>query len=89
LFHFRDGSLRLPNRVAHVAFLFACCKLRTNFERAVSIALSAPFPPSVFNGSDLAEVGRWVHSPTMFTSAKSTIRNTFKQLKANAVGGQI
>jgi hypothetical protein len=45
--------------------------------------------PSIFKGPPQAETGRWVASPTVLTPATSSIRNTFMELKASAVGGQI
>jgi hypothetical protein len=63
--------------------------LRTEFKKMLCAGPLDGIIPCIFSEPPEAKTGRWVASPTMFTPAKSTIRNTFKQLKANAVGGQI
>jgi hypothetical protein len=63
--------------------------LRTEFNKILCVGPFDGIIPCNFNEPPQPKTGRWVGSPTMFTPAKTTIRNTFKQLKANAVGGQI
>ena len=81
-FGYSDGPLPFPSS-------FFNGRMRTEFKKIFCNGPLDGIIPCIFKGPSQAKTGRWVARPTMFTQAKSTIRNTFKQLKANAVGGQI
>jgi hypothetical protein len=63
--------------------------LRTEFKKIPCVGPFDGIIPCIFNEPSQVKTGRWVASLTVLTPAKSSIRNTFMELKAKAVGGQI